>query len=153
MPASQGGGFDAYLAPAPITAILTFVFIRIFALYLDNFNLYNLHRRMVWRLLFDEAVQEAVPNDESEAVEPVPVKNTRGRRKAEIDSFMWLFRSGEDGLPPIVLYKYTETRAKFHAAAFLNGFQEYLETDCYQGYNNLPGIRQCCYFAHLRRSL
>ena len=72
-------------------------------------------------------------------------------RKAETDSFMWLFRSGEDGLPPIVLYKYTETRAKFHAAAFLNGFQRYLETDCYQGYNNLPGIRRCCCFAHLRR--
>ncbi|CBK93118.1 Transposase IS66 family [Agathobacter rectalis M104/1] len=26
----------------------------------------------------------------------------------ETDSFMWLFRSGEDGLPPIVLYHYTE---------------------------------------------
>lgn len=72
-------------------------------------------------------------------------------RKAETDSFMWLFRSGEDGLPDIVLYKYTETRAKFHAAEFLNGFQGYLETDCYQGYNNLPGIKRCCCFAHLRR--
>ena len=72
-------------------------------------------------------------------------------RKAETDSFMWLFRSGEDGLPPIILYKYTETRAKFHALEFLNGFQGYLETDCYQGYNNLPGIKRCCCFAHLRR--
>jgi transposase/uncharacterized coiled-coil protein SlyX len=72
-------------------------------------------------------------------------------RKAETDSFMWLFRSGEDGLPPIVLYKYTETRARFNAADFLNGFQGYLETDCYQGYNDLPGIKRCCCFAHLRR--
>lgn len=72
-------------------------------------------------------------------------------RKAETDSFMWLFRSGEDGLPPIILYKYTETRAKFHALEFLNGFQGYLETDCCQGYNNLPGIKRCCCFAHLRR--
>ena len=71
-------------------------------------------------------------------------------RKAETDSFMWLFRSGEDGLPDIVLYKYTETRAKFHAAEFLKGFRGYLETDCYQGYNNLPDIRRCCCFAHLR---
>lgn len=30
-------------------------------------------------------------------------------RNPETDSFMWLFRSGEDGLPPIVLYHYTET--------------------------------------------
>lgn len=72
-------------------------------------------------------------------------------RKAETDSFMWLFRSGEDGLADIVLYKYTETRAKFNAVEFLNGFQGYLETDCYQGYNNLPGIKRCCCFAHLRR--
>ena len=36
-----------------------------------------------------------------------------------MSSWMWLFRSGEDGLPPILLYHYTETRAKFHAASFL----------------------------------
>lgn len=50
-------------------------------------------------------------------------------REAETDSFMWLFRSGEDGLPPIILFKYTETRARFNAAEFLKGFQGYLETD------------------------
>lgn len=72
-------------------------------------------------------------------------------RNAETDSFMWLFRSGEDGLPPILLYRYTETRAKFNAAEFLRGFHGYLETDCYQGYDNLPDIRRCCCWAHLRR--
>lgn len=72
-------------------------------------------------------------------------------RKAETESFMWLFRSGEDGLPPIILYRYTETRAKFHAKEFLQGFTGYLETDCYQGYNNLSGVKRCCCWAHLRR--
>lgn len=72
-------------------------------------------------------------------------------REAETDSFMWLFRSGEDGLPPIILFKYTETRARFNAAEFLKGFQGYLETDGYQGYNNLPGVKRCCCWAHLRR--
>lgn len=72
-------------------------------------------------------------------------------REAETDSFMWLFRSGEDGLPVIILYKYTETRAKFNAVEFLGEFRGYLETDCYQGYDNLPGIRRCCCWAHLRR--
>ena len=57
---------------------------------------------------------------------------------------MWLFRSGEDGLPVIILYKYTETRAKFNAVEFLGGFRGYLETDCYQGYDNLPDIIRCC---------
>ena len=61
------------------------------------------------------------------------------------------FRSGEDGLPPILLYHYTETRAKFHAASFLQGFSGYLETDGYQGYNNLPDIKRCSCWAHVRR--
>ena len=72
-------------------------------------------------------------------------------RNAETDSYMWLFRTGEDGLPPIILFKYTETRAKFNAEEFLKGFKGYLETDGYQGYNNLPDIRRCCCWAHLRR--
>ena len=72
-------------------------------------------------------------------------------RNPETDSFMWLFRSGEDGLLPIILYRYTETRAKFNAEEFLKGFKGYLMTDGYQGYNNLPGIvREACW-AHIRR--
>ena len=72
-------------------------------------------------------------------------------RNPETDSWMWLFRSGEDGLPPILLYHYTEARAKFHAASFLQGFSGYLETDGYQGYNNLPDIKRCSCWAHVRR--
>ena len=72
-------------------------------------------------------------------------------RNPETDSWMWLFRSGEDELPPILLYHYTETRAKFHAASFLQGFSGYLETDGYQGYNNLPDIKRCSCWAHVRR--
>ena len=80
----------------------------------------------------------------------VQVLNEPGRNP-ETDSWMWLFRSGEDGLPPILLYHYTETRTKFHAASFLQGFSGYLETDGYQGYNNLPDIKRCSCWAHVRR--
>ena len=72
-------------------------------------------------------------------------------RAAETDSFMWLIRSGEDGLPPLIYYGYTETRAKYNAASFLKGFTGYLTTDGYQGYNNLPGITRTCCWAHVRR--
>ena len=72
-------------------------------------------------------------------------------RKAETQSFMWLFRSGEDGLPDIILYDYTPTRNGDHAAKFLEGFQGYLETDGYLGYNKVPGIKRCSCWAHIRR--
>ena len=72
-------------------------------------------------------------------------------RNPETDSWMWLFRSGEDDLSPVLLYHYTETRAKYNAESFLNGFTGYLETDGYQGYNNLPGIKRCSCWSHTRR--
>ena len=68
----------------------------------------------------------------------VQVLNEEGRR-AQTQSFMWLFRSGEDGLPEIILYGYSPTRSGSHAREFLEGYSGYLETDGYQGYNNLRG--------------
>lgn len=72
-------------------------------------------------------------------------------RKAESNSYMWLYRSGEDGLVPLVLYQYTETRAAHNAREFLSGYKGYLMTDGYQGYDNLPDITRCCCWAHVRR--
>lgn len=72
-------------------------------------------------------------------------------RNPETDSFMWLFRTGEDGRDPIIIYWYTETRAKYNAVEFLDGFEGYLMTDGYQGYNDLPGVKRCCCWAHVRR--
>ncbi len=72
-------------------------------------------------------------------------------RAAETDSFMWLFRSGDDGKEPIILYHYTPTRAGDNAAEFLEGFSGYLMTDGYQGYNKVPGIIRLSCWAHIRR--
>ena len=72
-------------------------------------------------------------------------------RRAESQSFMWLFRSGEDGLPAILLYGYSPTRNGEHASEFLDGFHGYLETDGYQGYNKVTGIKRCSCWSHIRR--
>ncbi len=72
-------------------------------------------------------------------------------RNPQTDSFMWLYRTGEDGLPPIIIYNYTETRKKQNAEAFLKGFKGYLMTDGYQGYDNLPDIIHTSCWAHVRR--
>lgn len=72
-------------------------------------------------------------------------------RAPQNKSYMWLFRSGEDGLPTIILYGYTQTRGGYNAGEFLKGFRGYLETDGYQGYNKVSGIKRCCCWAHVRR--
>ncbi len=72
-------------------------------------------------------------------------------RRAQTQSFMWLFRSGEDGLPEILLYGYSPTRSGSHAREFLEGYHGYLETDGYQGYNSLPGIKRSSCWARIRR--
>ncbi|MCR4598093.1 MAG: IS66 family transposase [Acetatifactor sp.] len=83
---------------------------------------------------------------------PLQVLKEAGRRP-ETKSFMWVFRSGEYDKEQIVLFHYSETRAGETAKEFLEGFQGYLMTDGYGGYNKLKKcIRTSCW-AHVRRYL
>ncbi len=85
---------------------------------------------------------------------PVQVLHEPGTPRAQTKSYMWLFRSGEDGDHPIVIYKYSETRAGDTAADFLlNGFQGYLMCDGYSGYNKVSAAKRLACWAHIRRYL
>ena len=59
------------------------------------------------------------------------VQVLKRERRAQTQSFMWLFRSGEDGLPEIILYGYSPTRSR-PQREFLEGYSGYLETGSYQ---------------------
>ena len=74
-------------------------------------------------------------------------------RRAQTKSFMWLFRTGEDGEYPIILYKYSETRAGDTAVDFLEGFDGYLMCDGYSGYNKVTAATRLACWAHIRRYL
>ena len=74
-------------------------------------------------------------------------------RRAQTTSYMWLFRSGEDGEAPIIIYKYSPTRAGDNAKEFLEGFLGYLMCDGYSGYNKVPGAKRTACWAHIRRYL
>ena len=82
----------------------------------------------------------------------VQVLHEAGRR-AQTQSYMWLFRSGEDGEYPIILYKYSETRAGDTAVDFLDGFHGYLMCDGYSGYNKVKTAKRLACWAHVRRYL
>ena len=83
---------------------------------------------------------------------PLQVLHESGRR-AQTKSYIWLFRSGEDGGFPIILYKYSETRAGNNAVEFLEGFKGYLMCDGYSGYNKVPDAKRTACWAHIRRYL
>lgn len=83
---------------------------------------------------------------------PLQVLHEEGRR-AQTKSYMWLFRTGEDGGTPIILYHYSKTRAGDNAVNFLEGFKGYLMCDGYSGYNKVPDAKRTACYAHIRRYL
>lgn len=74
-------------------------------------------------------------------------------RSAQSKSYVWLMRSGEDGLPPLLLYRYFQTRNGDNAVSMVEGAPKglYLMADGFQGYNKLRNVKRCTCYAHIRR--
>ncbi len=88
----------------------------------------------------------------------VQVPHERGR-PASADSYMWvtlgLIEQPEPAVAkPVVLYHYHPTRSGAVATSALVGYRGYLQTDGYDGYNEIggsPGIIHVGCWAHARR--
>ena len=72
-------------------------------------------------------------------------------RDARSTSYMWIYTSGSDGLPGIVLYEYQPGRSGAYPQQFLKGFQGMLQCDGYQGYHKVAEVLLLCCSAHARR--
>jgi len=79
-------------------------------------------------------------------------------KKAQSNSYMWLYRTGRynrDGTEvayPIVLYEYQPDRRAKHPKEFLKDFSGYCHADGYEGYHSLPdNITVVGCFSHARR--
>ena len=81
---------------------------------------------------------------------PVQVLKEPGKAP-QTKSYMWLYRSGMDGEPSIVLYDYQPSRGGKNAAGYLEGFHGFLHTDAYSGYEKVKDVTRCCCWAHARR--
>ena len=66
------------------------------------------------------------------------------------ESRMWVYASGRSPTPA-VLFEYQPTRSGQHAKRFLEGFNGYLQTDGYGGYNAVTDTVHCGCWAHMRR--
>ena len=72
-------------------------------------------------------------------------------RSAESQSFMWLYRTRgrwSSGHPAVWIYPDEERRQCSRLSGRLSGISE---TDGYQGYNKVSGIKRCSCWAHIRR--
>ena len=74
-------------------------------------------------------------------------------RRPQSKSYVWLFRSGDDGEHPIIIYQYHPTRNGDAAAEFFRDSEAgtYIIVDGYAGYNKLKSFKRCCCYAHIRR--
>lgn len=81
---------------------------------------------------------------------PVQVLKEDGR-KPQDKSYMWVYRTGDDGDVPIIMYDYQPSRSGDNAVAYLKGFSGYVHSDGFSGYNKLTGVTRCGCWAHLRR--
>ena len=83
---------------------------------------------------------------------PIQVLKEPGKTP-ESKSYVWLMRSGDDGLPPIIYYRYSPTRSGDTAIEMTEGIAPgtYLMCDGFSGYNKLKDIKRCTCYAHIRR--
>lgn len=74
-------------------------------------------------------------------------------RRPESKSYLWVYRTGEDRLSPVILFDYRPTRKGANAGEFLKDARPgyYLMTDGYKGYNKVPDANRCACWAHIRR--
>lgn len=83
---------------------------------------------------------------------PIQVLKEEGRH-AQTKSYVWLFRSGDDGQNPVILFQYHPTRNGDAAAEFFKDSASgtYIMVDGYAGYNKLKSFKRCSCYAHIRR--
>jgi transposase len=72
-------------------------------------------------------------------------------RIAQQKSYLWVYRTGNDSKPPIVLTDYRTGRGSEHPRRFLQGFTGYLHSDGWEVYHKLQDMTIVGCWAHARR--
>ena len=80
----------------------------------------------------------------------VQVLKENGRR-AQNQSYMWVYRTALDSEQPVVLFEYRPGRGHEHPERFLADFEGAVMTDGYAAWRMLKGIKHLGCMAHARR--
>lgn len=101
--------------------------------------------------LFDYLYEELMKREVLMSDETTCQVHREKDKKNQSKSFMWLYRSDEDGLPPIILFEYQPGRNGEYAERFLADFSGYHHCDGYSGYNGVSNVTRIACLAHIRR--
>ena len=81
---------------------------------------------------------------------PVQVMNEPGRKNTT-DSYMWVYCSIKGEQTPIRQFVYQPGRGGSYPVNYLKGYQGFIHTDAYKGYEKVTGVTRCICWTHLRR--
>jgi transposase len=73
-------------------------------------------------------------------------------KTAQSKSYMWVYRSAEACVEPVVLFEYQPGRGQQYPQAFLKGYAGTLMSDGYSAWRTLEGVTQLGCMAHARRA-
>lgn len=107
------------------------------------------HLQPLYNLMQDQLLQSPYIHCDETRVQVLKEPD----RSPESQSWMWVVRSGRPERP-ILLYEYSSTRNQSVPLRLLEGYQGYLMTDDYAGYNAIAkqsGIERLGCWAHARR--
>jgi len=101
----------------------------------------------LWNLMKTYLLQRAVILCDETVIQVLKEEG----KKPSSESRMWVYASSNSGEPQIILFEYQPTRSGEHARRFLEGFNGYLQTDGYKGYDKVPDVIRAGCWSHLRR--
>lgn len=100
--------------------------------------------------LYDIMKKDLISSKYLQADETTTQVLNEENKAATTKSYMFVYRSIKYN-KPIVLYDYSPTRAGEAPKEFLKGFEGYLVTDAYPGYNKVDNIVRCMCNVHALR--
>ena len=79
--------------------------------------------------------------------------NKEEGKRPSSDSFMWVMRSAASEAIQAAFFYYSRTRSGDNAKTLLEGFNGYLITDAYAGYDKVLDIKRALCWSHYLRSI
>jgi transposase len=100
--------------------------------------------------VYDFMKEELIKRNYIQADETTVTLTDKKGDETRTNHYMWLYKSGTE-INPIILFEYQKTRSGSNPKNFLNGFNKFLQTDGYSGYNRVENVELYYCLAHIRR--